>query len=342
MSTAFTLESQVILRHAADFAKFNVLFAGDIQDMLPCYFVAKRVNVQLTVYQRYQQMKDKIKGKMQFGLIPDMSLFDNIDTLIYYWPKTKREAQFRLSCLLHYLSDNANIFIIGENRSGVRSCEKWLAAFGSITKIDIAKRCSLYRFRAEVSIPFDIKYWWNEYSLPNSTLVRALPGVFSIDHLDTGSELLLEVLSKNENIVTGKVLDLGCGAGVLSVAIAKMNPNIDLTLSDTQAAALISSKATLAINHVKGKVVASDVFSDIDNRFDLIISNPPFHDGIGTNYAIVEKLICEARQYLIPGGHLCLVANAFLPYAKLLDKAFGRYQILLQTSKFKVYLATFS
>lgn len=340
MNTAFTLESQVILRHEADFIKFNVLFSGDIQDLLPCYFVAKSVNVQLTVYQRYQQMKDKIKGKIEFGLIPDISLFDNIDTLIYYWPKTRREAQFQLSCLLHYLSDNANIFIIGENRSGVRSCEKWLAAFGTIKKMDTARRCSLYRFQTEISIPFDIKYWWKEYRLPNNIPVRALPGVFSSDHLDAGSELLLEALSKNENIVTGKVLDLGCGAGVLSVAVAKINSNIDLTLSDTQAAALISSKVTLAINHVQGNVIASNVFSDIDSQFDLIISNPPFHDGIGTNYTIIEKLICEARQYLTPSGHLCLVANAFLPYAKLLDKVFFRYQILLQTSKFKVYLAT--
>lgn len=325
-----------------DFMKFNVLFAGDIQDLLPCYFVAKRVNVQLTIYQRYQQMKDKIRGKIEFGLIPEISLFDNIDALIYYWPKTKREAHFQLSYLLHHLNDNASIFIVGENRSGVRSCEKWLANFGIVTKIDTARRCSLYRFRTEVSIPFDIKYWWNEYRLPNNGLVRALPGVFSADRFDAGSELLLEALSKDENIVRGKVLDLGCGAGVLSVAMAKINHNIDLTLSDTQAAALISSKATLAINHVKGKVVASNVFSDIDSQFDLIVSNPPFHDGIGTNYAIVEKLICEARQHLIPGGHLCLVANAFLPYAKLLNKVFGCCQILLQTSKFKVYLATFS
>lgn len=108
-------------------------------------------------------------------------------------------------------------------------------------------------------------------------------------------------------------------------------------MSDIHSMALTSSERTLAENALEGEVIASDVFSHIEERFELIVSNPPFHDGINTAYQAVENLILQAKNHLTKRGELRIVANSFLPYPDLLDRAFGKHEVLAKSTKFKVY-----
>lgn len=147
-------------------------------------------------------------------------------------------------------------FVVGENRSGVRSAEQMLADYAPLNKVDSARRCGLYFGRLEKQPVFDADKFWGEYSVDGLT-VKTLPGVFSRDGLDVGSQLLLSTLTPHTK---GKVLDVGCGAGVLSVAFARHSPKIRLTLCDVSAPAVEASRATLAANGVEGEVFASNVF----------------------------------------------------------------------------------
>lgn len=140
--------------------------------------------------------------------------------------------------------------------------------------------------------------------------------------------------------MTGSLLDIACGSGVIATVLAKRNPGLTLTLSDVSAAALEAGRETLARNQLEGRVIASDVYSDISDRYDWIVANPPFHDGLNTSYSAAQRLISGAKARLNHGGKLCIVANAFLPYPDLLDSTFGQHKVLAQTGKFKVYLAT--
>ncbi len=63
-------------------------------------------------------------------------------------------------------------------------------------------------------------------------------------------------------------------------------------------------------------------FSDIEGKFDLIISNPPFHDGIDTAHRTVKELITQAKWHLNQGGESRIVANSFPPYPELLSTTF--------------------
>ncbi|SQI36615.1 Ribosomal RNA small subunit methyltransferase C [Leminorella richardii] len=332
--SAYSPASEVILRHTDEFTERRVLFAGDIQDTLAARFEAKETRVYCTQYHHWNRLHPAMGDRATFSLLPDAALTDGIDTLIYYWPKSKQEARFQLDALLSLLPVGCELFIVGENRSGVRSAETLLADYGAIAKIDSARRCGLYHCRLERQATFSLEEWWSEYHL-DDLIVKTLPGVFSQDGLDVGSRLLLSALQN----VGGMVLDVGCGAGVLAAAMAKSAPGLKLTLSDVNAAALEAARATLAANGLHGEVLASDVFSDIQGRFNLIVSNPPFHDGLQTNLNAAEALIRGAVKHLHPGGRLCIVANAFLPYPNLLDAAFGSHEVLAQTGKFKVYQA---
>ena len=229
------------------------------------------------------------------------------------------------------------LLIIGENRAGVRSVEKMLEPFGNIAKIDSARRCGLYHFELQNVPTFNAEKFWKSYEL-NDLMISALPAVFSSAELDGGTKLLLSTFHKADGL-KGKVLDLGCGAGVIGASLKKQFPKIKLTMSDIHAMAIASSKRTLSENALEGEVLASDVFSHIEGRFDLIVSTPPFHDGVDTAYQAVENLILQAKNHLTQGGELRIVANAFLPYPNLLDSAFGKHEVVAKSTKFKVYSA---
>ena len=335
--------SQVLERHESQFDHKKVMVAGDVHDRFVLQLAAKKLFVHCTQFHIYQMLSTQADHiEIDFGLLPPSHFFEQADTLIYYWPKNKVEAQFQLAYLLNGLNKDVDIFIVGENRCGVKSAENLLADFGHIQKIDSARRCGLYYFKAESRSAFALDEWWHQYHLELDHIalsVHALPGVFSQRNLDSGSELLLNALYERADLVKGNVLEIGCGCGVLSAFLAKMNSAIQLTATDVSAAALASTEKTLAENHIQAHVLASDVFSHITERFDLIVSNPPFHDGKETSYDAVNALIQQAKSHLSLKGKLCIVANSFLPYQSILIERFKHVDVLAQTSKFKVYLA---
>ncbi|MGN6032824.1 MAG: class I SAM-dependent methyltransferase, partial [Thermomicrobiales bacterium] len=89
------------------------------------------------------------------------------------------------------------------------------------------------------------------------------------------------------------------------------------------------------------RAVAGDVYNGLEagERFDLIVSNPPFHQGKAVDYGMPQRLIGEAPVHLVPDGRLVIVANAFLPYERLLEDRFRVVKELANTRRFKVLLA---
>ncbi|ELY7413869.1 16S rRNA (guanine(1207)-N(2))-methyltransferase RsmC [Cronobacter sakazakii] len=333
--SGFSPASEVLLRHSDDFTESRVLFAGDMQDDLPARFDTAQSRAHTQQFHHWQVLSKPMGDNARYGLVADAEIVADSDTLIYYWPKNKPEAQFQLMNLLSLLPVGTDVFVVGENRSGVRSAEAMLEAYCPLNKVDSARRCGLYHGRHEKQPEFNADGWWGEYQVDDLT-IKTLPGVFSRDGLDVGSDLLLSTLSPHTK---GKVLDVGCGAGVLAAVLASHSPKVRLTLCDVSAPAVEASRATLAANGFEGEVVASNVFSEIKGRFDMIISNPPFHDGMETSFEAAQTLIRSAVRHLNIGGELRIVANAFLPYPNVLDETFGNHEVLAQTGRFKVYRA---
>lgn len=327
-----SLESQVLERHLPFFNDKTLLFAGGVCDDFPAQI--RKITKDVTIWSWYFDYANgqKEKSAVNFSPVCDTQA----DLIVYYWTKNKAEVQFQLMQLLANGWENQEVLIIGENRCGVRSAENMLKPFGDIGKIDSARRCGLYHFRLKNRPHFDMRDYWKTYhSLKLGALtVYSLPGVFSANELDAGTELLLSTINTH---IRGDVLDLGCGAGVIGAYVKQCNPQTRVMLTDIHAMALASAERTLAENRLAGNVLASDVFSHVQGKFDLIISNPPFHDGIDIAYHAVNQLIKDARWRLKDGGELRIVANAFLPYPDWFDKYFDSHRVLAKTNKFKVY-----
>jgi 16S rRNA (guanine1207-N2)-methyltransferase len=170
--------------------------------------------------------------------------------------------------------------------------------------------------------------------------VCSRPGVFSWDRLDRGTAALLETMD-----VTGaqRILDLGCGYGIVGTAAARLNDVAHVTLADAGIEAVRSSRCTVAANGVAGRctVIASDVAHAVpDASMDLVLANPPFHTGRTTDLDVPAQFIRDAARVLVPGGRFCLVANRTLPYEVWIRACFGAVTTPLDGREFKVLAAT--
>lgn len=126
-------------------------------------------------------------------------------------------------------------------------------------------------------------------------------GVFSKDGLDFGSRLLLESIPLDE--VGGKVLDMGCGYGVLGIALNKFT-SCDVDMVDVNLRALHLCSINVKENHCKNiNIIESNTYEKINSKYSTIITNPPIRAG----KKVVYDIVMNAKDYLMDGGKLFLV-----------------------------------
>ena len=159
------------------------------------------------------------------------------------------------------------------------------------------------------------------------------PDLFSPKNLDTGTRMLLESVIKLSGSYTN-VLDWGCGWGAIGLTLAELQPESRVTAVDSDIAAVSTATANAENNRIHNlKVVASHGFDqlDQDQKFDIIVSNPPTHRG----REVLEQMVVESYQHLTASGRLVVVVEARLkPWvARAIKSSFGDYKILKRGPK---------
>ena len=102
--------------------------------------------------------------------------------------------------------------------------------------------------------------------------------------------------------------------------------------------ALLSCELTLAANSMQAKVYPSDGFNHITGKFDGIISNPPFHDGLASTTDIATQFVQQSAIRLTSNGIWQIVANRHLPYSETIATHFGKVNVVAENNKYKLYL----
>lgn len=126
-------------------------------------------------------------------------------------------------------------------------------------------------------------------------------GVFSKDRFDYGTRVLLENIDIDK--LDGNVLDLGCGTGVVGIVIGDINKNINIDMVDINERAIDLAKDNLILNNVKANVFVSDIYSNVNNRYNYIITNPPIRAGKD----VVKSFLLGSYDYLTDNGTLYFV-----------------------------------
>ena len=133
------------------------------------------------------------------------------------------------------------------------------------------------------------------------------------------------------------MLDFGCGSGVLGAVIKSLHSHCDVSLVDSNAFALVSAERTFIVNGLAAREIRPvDSLDGVgDQRFDMIITNPPFHQGIGTDYDVVARFLQSCERHLHEDGVVLMVANRFLPYERMTPKAL-QLSLVAENTKFKI------
>jgi 16S rRNA (guanine1207-N2)-methyltransferase len=163
-------------------------------------------------------------------------------------------------------------------------------------------------------------------------------GVFAGSKLDLGTRQLLSHLAQSKPDAE-RAIDLGCGTGVLAAALAKARPTVSVLASDQSRIAVASAAATMAANGLTDQVSVvreASLASVADASIDLILCNPPFHNGTEVNESVALALFAAAGRVLAPGGELWTVYNSHLHYRPALTRAVGLTTQQSRTTKFTV------
>ncbi|MBL4764361.1 MAG: methyltransferase [Colwellia sp.] len=342
--------SQVLLRNSELLSANTPLFINLLEDGFISHYLNDYPQANITCYNTnfidYLAITDKYKNHLKTFFTSEYKNEIKHDLVIINFPKSKDELAFTLAMIAPYLLTDAKIILVGEKKGGVQSSPKLTQHFlTSCQKIDAARHCLLFagivKTKAGESEAFTIESWYKNYQINISGMeltIASLPGVFSQKKLDLGTALLLDNLPQS---MQGKVLDFGCGAGVISCFIGKKFADTELSLLDVSALAIASAKKTLSLNGLTGKVFASNSLANVNENYQHIVSNPPFHQGTKTSYQATEDFLRGIKKHLTinkqKNSDITIVANSFLQYLPIMKQHIGNTKAIASKQGFTIY-----
>lgn len=271
---------------------------------------------------------DQTESMQRKGVKADFHDFDfqsaveTYDHLFIRVPKQRSLIHHLLNVAPDILVAQGSLWIAGQKSEGikthVRRAELRLGA--KAEKIKSAKGVELYRLEfqsvgdrleddsygqlRQVEMAPDMTYW-------------SKPGIYGWNKIDQGSQALVEVLREIYVDLNGKcVLDLGCGYGYLASQALLLGPDL-LVASDNHAGAVQATRKNLPATKSQIEVVAADCGSSINKTFDLILCNPPFHQGFDVTPAMHKKFFQAIARLLAVKGKALVVLNSFLKVDRL-------------------------
>lgn len=147
--------------------------------------------------------------------------------------------------------------------------------------------------------------------------------LFAPNYIDKGT---IAMVTKTEFQAGQKVLDLGCGYGVVGIYAAHFVGAENVTMADINPVAVETAKKNAAFNHLQAiKIIQSDgLHNIIDQDFDLILSNPPYHADFSVPKHFIECGFCHLKC----GGSMVMVTKRYKWYKNKLQSVFGEVKII--------------
>lgn len=163
-------------------------------------------------------------------------------------------------------------------------------------------------------------------------------GVFSKNNIDYGSRLLIETYLKENDINGKRVLDVGCGYGFLGIMVSRVTDSYVEMIDINKRAVHLTNMNIKRYKDFKGKTYVSNVYENVEGKYDIIITNPPIRIG---KEKLLEILI-GAFDHLEDNGLLYYVIRkdqGALSIKKILEENGINVEIINRDKGYFIYRA---
>jgi 16S rRNA (guanine1207-N2)-methyltransferase len=252
----------------------------------------------------------------------------SFDLVLSHLPRGREVQRQLIRGAARVLRPKGRFIFVANTRVGIKGCVAYAR--------DLFGRCGVVRQKKGYHVAMTVRPQGMELPPGQDSYTRravivdgrevilvSKPGVFAWDRVDLGTRRLIDAMTVGRR---DRVLDLGCGTGLAGLAAARRAAEGQIVLVDSDLRAVRSARRTLEANRVDhADVLLSDGVSQVIGGalFDVVVTNPPFHQGREVDYQVAHQFVREAHRVLRPGGRLFLVANRFIGYDGWIRQVFG-------------------
>ena len=277
---------------------------------------------------------------------------DRCDAIYFRVSKEKAIVHHIVNRAADYLKTGAELVLAGCKNEGIKTyADKATRYLGTcVDRQRGRKTAELYRIArgATTGPPLDDRDYRQTLDVAEGELLfLSKPGLYGWNKIDKGSQLLVATLPQ---LLQGlaraplQVVDLGCGYGYLSVMSNRLiesqrSMEAQFIATDNNAAAVDMCRQNFARHGVVGEVILADCGGGVAaGAADLVLCNPPFHQGFAVEGDLTDRFLRRARELLKPAGCALFVVNSFIPLEKKAQAYFANVEILVNSGSFKVAL----
>jgi 16S rRNA (guanine1207-N2)-methyltransferase len=256
-------------------------------------------------------------------------------------PKAKDEQEMAAHACLSVLAPDGQLVVYGGNAEGIRSAaamlEELCGGVATLAKRGHGRVLAVARPAQSDHLRSSLSAWRSTASLEIGGQLRewiSYPGVFAAGRVDEGTALLMGALPP---LGAGmRVLDFGCGSGLIGAAVLRQSCAIRLDALDSDSVALEAARQNLPSAHC---VLGTSLGEVGATRYDAVLSNPPLRQGTAEDHTLLQHLIAAAPGHLRAGGLLQIVVQRRVPLERWLAQHFASVAIAAETRRYRVWRA---